>query len=398
MGRQEQPLDPTAGPLQGFAHELRELRRAAGNPGYRTLARRAGYSASALSAAASGRLLPSLAVALAYVGACDGDTGDWERRWTEVAADLENAGPEQQKPRQLPPDTYGFTGRAAELAALDALLDAADREPSAVVISAVAGTGGVGKTALAVHWAHRAAARFPDGQLYVDLRGYDPDRPLEPADVLAGFLRALGVPGDQVPYDAAERAARFRTLVAERRMLLVLDNAHSPDQVRLLLPGTPSCFVLVTSRDSLAGLVARHGARRLDLDLLAADEAVALLRTLVGARVDAEPAAAAALADRCARLPLALRLAAEIATARPRSALTELVAGLAESRGGTSSGTRPPRSPAPTSTPPAGCSTSCSGRTWSGGTRPGGCARTTCCAPTPPSSPAGSPRRSGAPR
>jgi tetratricopeptide (TPR) repeat protein len=331
VGRQEQPLDPTAGPLHGFAHELRELRHAAGNPGYRTLARRAGYSASALSAAASGRVLPSLAVTLAYVGACDGDTGEWERRWIEVAATIDTPpAPGGPQPRQLPPDTYGFTGRAAELAALDALVDAAGREPSAVVISAVAGTGGVGKTALAVHWAHRTAARFPDGQLYVDLRGYDPDRPLDPADVLAGFLRALGVPGDQVPYDAAERAARFRTLVAERRMLLVLDNAHSPDQVRLLLPGTPSCFVLVTSRDSLAGLVARHGARRLDLDLLAADEAVALLRTLVGARVDAEPAAAQALAGRCARLPLALRLAAEIATAKPRSTLTELVAGLAD--------------------------------------------------------------------
>jgi tetratricopeptide (TPR) repeat protein len=198
------------------------------------------------------------------------------------------------------------------------------------VISAVAGTGGVGKTALAVHWAHRTADRFPAGQLYVDLRGYDPDRPLDPADVLAGFLRALGVPGDQIPYDTAERAARFRTLVAERRMLLLLDNAGAPDQVRLLLPGTPSCFVLVTSRDSLAGLVARHGARRLDLDRLAADEAVALLRTLVGPRIDAEPVAAAALAERCARLPLALRLAAEIATARPRSTMDDLVAGLAD--------------------------------------------------------------------
>jgi tetratricopeptide (TPR) repeat protein len=328
VGRQEQPLDPGAGPLPAFAHKLRELRYAAGNPGYRSLARRAGYSASALSAAASGRILPSLAVTLAYVGACDGDLDEWERRWTEVAARIETA--PDPAPRQLPPDIYGFTGRESQLAELDALLDGAGSAPSAVVISAVAGTGGVGKTALAVHWAHRAAGRFPDGQLYVDLRGYDPDRPLDPAEALAGFLRALGVSGDQIPYDAAERAARFRTLVAERRMLLLLDNAHSPDQVRLLLPGTPSCCVVVTSRDSLAGLVARHGARRLDLDLLRADEAVALLRTLVGRRIDAEPAAAAVLAERCARLPLALRLAAEMATARPRSTVDDLVAGLAD--------------------------------------------------------------------
>jgi tetratricopeptide (TPR) repeat protein len=333
VGRPEQPLDPDAGPLPEFAAELRELRRRAGNPGYRNLARRAGYSASTLSGAASGRTLPSLAVTLAYVGACGGNLAEWEQRWQALATAAEppaRAAPAAAPPppRQLPPDASGFTGREAELAVLDGLLDAP--EPSAVVISAVAGTGGVGKTALAVHWAHRVAGRFPDGQLYVDLRGYDPEQPLDPADVLAGFLRALGVPGAQIPYDAAERAARYRTLLAGRRMLVLLDNARSADQVRLLLPGTPSCFVLVTSRDSLAGLVARHGARRLDLDLLPAGEAVALLRTLVGPRIDAEPAAAAALAHRCARLPLALRLAAEIVVARPASTVDDLVAGLAD--------------------------------------------------------------------
>jgi tetratricopeptide (TPR) repeat protein len=232
-------------------------------------------------------------------------------------------------PHELPSDVYGFTGRSAELARLDALLAGAAAS-SAVVISAVSGTAGVGKTALAVHWAHRVADRFPDGQLYVDLRGYDPDQPRQPADVLSGFLRALGVEGAEMPHDLAGRAALFRTLMAGRRMLVVLDNAYAVDQVRPLLPGTGSSFVLVTSRDSLAGLVVRHGARRVDLDLLSPDEGVALQRALLGDRVDAEPEAAAALVERCARLPLALRVAAELAAARPGTSLAHLVAELVD--------------------------------------------------------------------
>jgi hypothetical protein len=183
-------LDPAAGTLQAFAYELRKLRRAVGNPGYRALARRAGYSASALSAAASGRLLPSLAVTLAYVGACRGDPAEWERRWEEVAGTLNATNalvPDMPSiaPRQLPLDVYGFTGRAAEIEALDRLLGTAGERSPAVVISAVSGTGGVGKTALAVHWAQRVAHRFPDGQLYVDLRGYDP----RPVAAGAGAVR-----------------------------------------------------------------------------------------------------------------------------------------------------------------------------------------------------------------
>ena len=130
----------------------------------------------------------------------------------------------------------------------------------------VSGTAGVGKTALAVRWARRVRAAFPDGQLYVNLRGYDPGEPVPPADALAGFLRALGLAGQDIPPGADERAAAYRSLLDGRRMLVVLDNAASVEQVRPLLPGSPSCLVLVTSRDSLAGLVARHGARRLDLD------------------------------------------------------------------------------------------------------------------------------------
>jgi DNA-binding SARP family transcriptional activator/Tfp pilus assembly protein PilF len=245
-------------------------------------------------------------------------------------------------PRELPADVPAFTGRVAELAQLDRILtgpaaenvqmaDVGDRQGrvTAAVISAVSGTGGVGKTALAVAWAHRAAQHFPDGQLYVNLRGYDPDRPMIAADALAGFLRALGVPGQDIPPGQDERAARYRSLVAGKRMLIVLDNASEAEQVRPLLPGTVTCVVVVTSRDSLAGLVARNGAARLDLDLLPLDDAVALLRQLIGERASADPRAAAAMAGHCCRLPLALRVAAELAAARPSVPLADLVAELA---------------------------------------------------------------------
>jgi len=196
-------------------------------------------------------------------------------------------------------------------------VEQAGQTPGTVVISAIGGTAGVGKTALAVHWAHQVAGRFPDGQLYVNLRGYDPGQPMPAADALAGFLRALGVPGQDIPADEDERAARYRSLLAGRRVLVVLDNAGSVEQARPLLPGTEACAAVVTSRDSLAGLIARDGAARLDLDLLPLADAVGLLRALIGGRVDAEPGAAAALAGQCARLPLALRVAAERAAARP---------------------------------------------------------------------------------
>jgi DNA-binding SARP family transcriptional activator/tetratricopeptide (TPR) repeat protein len=241
--------------------------------------------------------------------------------------------PSHRPPAQLPADVPGFTGRRDELALLDTILDKTARsEPTAVVISALAGTAGVGKTALAVRWAHRVRGQFPDGQLYVNLRGYDPQPPVSTAGALAGFLDALGVAGRDVPVDDAERSARYRSELADRRMLIVLDNASSVEQVRSLLPGTPSCVVVVTSRDSLPGLVARDGAQRIHLDLLPRAEAVDLLRRLLGGRVDAEPAAAAALADQCARLPLALRVAAELAAGRPGATLGELAAELADHR------------------------------------------------------------------
>jgi tetratricopeptide (TPR) repeat protein/DNA-binding XRE family transcriptional regulator len=236
-------------------------------------------------------------------------------------------------PRQLPPATRHFVGRQAEMESLTGLLDQAAGMPGALVISAIAGTAGVGKTALAVHWAHYIADRFPEGQLYVNLRGFDPSgKPVAPADALAGFLRALGVPGPQIPADPDERTAQYRTLLAGRRMLVVLDNAGSVEQVRPLLPGAAGCVALVTSRDALAGMVARDGAERLDLDLLPLADAVGLLRELIGVRIDADPEAAALLATQCERLPLALRVAAELAVARPAVSLTGLASELTDQR------------------------------------------------------------------
>jgi tetratricopeptide (TPR) repeat protein/transcriptional regulator with XRE-family HTH domain len=209
-------------------------------------------------------------------------------------------------PQQLPPAIGHFVGRRPELEALGRLLERAEGTAGIVPIGVIGGTAGVGKTALALHWSHQEAGQFPDGQLYVDLRGYDPDMPMAATDVLAAFLRALGVPGHEIPADQDERAARYRTLLAGRRMLVVLDNASNAEQVRLLLPANPGCAVLVTSRDSLADLVARHGAVRLDLDLLSRGDASVLLRALIGVRVAADLPTAEALADQCARLPLDL--------------------------------------------------------------------------------------------
>jgi tetratricopeptide (TPR) repeat protein/DNA-binding SARP family transcriptional activator len=238
---------------------------------------------------------------------------------------LGSTGPMGLVPRELPAPVPGFVGRAGELAALTGLLDrAGEDEMPAVVISAIGGTAGVGKSALAVQWAHQIAGRFPDGQLYVNLRGYDPDRPMTAAEALAGFLRALGVPGQDIPPGLDERTARYRSLLAGLRVLVVLDNAGSVEQVRPLLPGSPACSVLVTSRDALAGLVARHGATRLELDLLPLGEAVGLLRKLIGTRACDDPGAVETMAGQCCRLPLALRVAAELAAARPDVPLADL--------------------------------------------------------------------------
>jgi tetratricopeptide (TPR) repeat protein len=228
-------------------------------------------------------------------------------------------------PRQLPADVSGFTGRAAGLRILDGAR--AGTGPTAPALAVITGTAGVGKTALAVHWAHRIADRFPDGQLFVNLRGYDPGPAADPADVLALFLRSLGVSPDRVPAGLDERAALYRTMLAGRRMLVLLDNAAGAGQVRPLLPAGPDCLVLVTGRGGLGGLVAGQGATRLRLDVLSADEAAVLLHRLLGERTTAEPRAAADIAALCGFLPVALRVAAANLADSPHQTL----AGYAES-------------------------------------------------------------------
>src|SRR5215469_5138491 len=171
-------------------------------------------------------------------------------------------------PRQLPATISAFTGRAAELQALTRILDRAGAgPPGTVVISAIGGTAGVGKTALALHWAHQIADRFADGQLYVNLRGFDPSgTPVGPAEAVRGFLDALGVPSDRIPPGPDARAGLYRSLVAGKRLLIVLDNARDEPQVRPLLPASPGSLVIVTSRNQLRGLAAGEGARLLTLD------------------------------------------------------------------------------------------------------------------------------------
>jgi DNA-binding SARP family transcriptional activator/predicted negative regulator of RcsB-dependent stress response len=228
-------------------------------------------------------------------------------------------------PCQLPPDIDDFTGRQDAIAQLQDLLEAG--QATAIVISAIAGKAGVGKTALAVHVAHRLRPCFPDGQLYVNLRGAEAQA-LDPAEVLAGFLRALGVDGARIPEGLEERARLYRARLADRRVLVVLDNAASEAQVRPLLPGGQGCAVLVTSRGRLAGLEAAHP---LVLDVLDGDQAVELLARLAGsARVAAEPQAARQLVGLCGLLPLALRIAGARLAARPQWRLALLAERLAD--------------------------------------------------------------------
>ncbi|XUL89240.1 ATP-binding protein [Streptomyces galilaeus] len=201
-----------------------------------------------------------------------------------------------------------------------------------MVISAIGGAAGIGKTALAVHWAHQVRDRFPDGQLYVNLHGFDHDRqPLEPSEALELLLRGLGLAASEIPPHHEAQGRVFRTLLADRRMLVLLDNAASAEQVRPLLPSGPTCRVLVTSRNRLGDLVAHDGAHALPLDLLQPDEARALLsRTLGKDRIDDDRHAVDELIRLCGSLPLALRVAAARLAGDPGLRTADLVAEMTE--------------------------------------------------------------------
>ena len=230
-------------------------------------------------------------------------------------------------PRQLPAGVRHFAGRESELSQLDSLLS--EKVPGGtVVITAISGTGGIGKTALALHWGHQVAARFPDGQLYVNLRGYDPSgMPLTSAEAVRGFLDALGVPPTEIPEAPEAAAALLRTMLADRRMLILLDNAKDPDQVRPLLPASADCLVIVTSRSELTGLSVTDGASTVPLGLVSPAEAEAILAARVGSdRLSADRAATSYLIDQCARLPLALTITAARAAANPTVPLASFAA------------------------------------------------------------------------
>jgi DNA-binding SARP family transcriptional activator/Tfp pilus assembly protein PilF len=230
-------------------------------------------------------------------------------------------------PRQLPREIPGFAGRDLQL---KALTEIAGTEGGVAVIT---GMAGIGKTTLAVRWAHRHAERFPDGQLYLNLRGFDPDEPrMDPAEALRSLLIALGVPTTQVPSTLDDQVNAYRSRLADRRMLIVLDNAREAAQARPLLPGSASCFVIVTSRDQLSGLVTAHGARVLPLDLLDPVDARNLLAQRLGMeRIEAEPLAVERIISRCAGLPLALAIVAARSATRHRFTLEQIAQGLSSS-------------------------------------------------------------------
>jgi tetratricopeptide (TPR) repeat protein len=346
--------------LTRFVDELSRLRRLAGTPSLNQLVECAAdlprpLRRSTLSDKLNAKSLPDWDFVVSFVAACrayaeatgaplpadEVDLARWDTAHLQLLAAVDAAradnrtapavaaefgrraarllptAPPPAGPRQLPADVFGFAGRTTQLAALDRLLDEPGPDP-AVVISSVSGTAGVGKTALAVRWAHRVTGHFPDGQLYVNLRGFGPeDAAMAPADALRGFLDAFGVPPPRIPPGVDALAAQFRSVLAGKRVLVVLDNAASAAQVRPLLPGARGCLAVVTSRNALTGLTVL-GARPLILDLLSADEARQLLAGRLGEdRTAADRSAVDDIIDRCARLPLALSIAAARTAERP---------------------------------------------------------------------------------
>ncbi|HEY3632582.1 MAG TPA: tetratricopeptide repeat protein, partial [Jatrophihabitantaceae bacterium] len=322
--------DPTE-----FREQLRRLKVWAGNPSFGSLARRSAVPRSTLADALSARrdTLPRLDVVSAFVTACGvgAATADtWRAAWRriEVGPAPRNAARSlgsgaAPRPRELPYVAPELVGRADAVAVLDAGL----RSESLRRVVAICGTAGVGKTALAVHWVRQLESQFPDGQLFINLRGYDREHPIEPVDALGTMLRSLLPTGTPIPSRLVGRTSMYRSLTAERRLVVLLDNADSSAVVRELLPAGPGCLAVVTSRDSLSGLVARDGAARLELAPLSVADAVTLLQNVTGRPASDE---LTRLAHRCALVPLALRLAAELLLAGPQLAVADLLAELDE--------------------------------------------------------------------
>jgi tetratricopeptide (TPR) repeat protein len=283
-----------------FGSRLRQARHAAGWS-LRELAGRIHYNTGYLSKIENGLRPASIELARR----CDTELGTGGALAALVPPTVPKSG-QRPAPRQLPAHDPRLVGRAQDVAALDEML-ASDR----MTIAVLSGTAGVGKTTLALHWAHRVQSRFPDGQLYAGMRGFGPQQPLDAGRVLRGFLQDLGVAPQAVPAELDERAAMFRSLLADRRILVVLDNVRDTEHVRPLLPGSPTCGVIITSRDRLEGLVACEGAVCRTLDLFTLAASMELLAVRLGADgVAAEPAAATELARLSAGLPLALSILA----------------------------------------------------------------------------------------
>jgi transcriptional regulator with XRE-family HTH domain/tetratricopeptide (TPR) repeat protein len=315
-------MDDVADPNGGFGEQLRRDRLAAGLT-QEELAERSGLSVRAISDMERGRTSQPRHSTQRQIAKALSPPAPAHEAFTGAA---------QWRPLgQLPADLADFTGRREQVGQLTGLLAAAGdgQAPGAVIVSAIAGAGGIGKSALAVHAAHQAAPRFPDGQLYLNLRGSS-TQPLAPGDALARFLRDLGADPAAVPVGDGERAARYRSLLAGRRLLIVLDDARDAAQVRPLLPGTGGCAVVVTSRSSLPDL---ESARLLDLDILDDNDAWALFERIAGpARAAAEPDAVREVLTACGGLPLAIRIAAARLTARPSWSITALAARLSDER------------------------------------------------------------------
>jgi tetratricopeptide (TPR) repeat protein len=329
------PLPEDPADIATFVRALRGVKLWAGDPSLEVLRRRTGVATSTLSDAFNPqrRRMPSLELVRAVVRACGADASQaarWEGAWRSLreridAASLPVSVGKEWVPRQLPPDISGFIGRADALVALAGM-------PGGAPATIITGTAGVGKTALAVHWAYRIADRYPDGQLYLDLRGHAGDPMVPPTEALSLLLQSLDVPGERIPVDLHLQMGLYRSVLAGRRVLVVLDNVLDAAHVRPMLPSGPHSHALITSRDALTGLVAREGAARITLGTLSAANSIELLATHLGRdRVAAEPEATAEFADLCAHLPLALRIAAANLAGRP----SQTIAGAVRELGGT---------------------------------------------------------------